>query len=41
MTLIVNQQGRADQKDLGPSTIQIAGTMTEYDPDPSWKFVKE
>jgi hypothetical protein len=41
MTLIVNQQGRIYEKNLGPRTAQIAGSMTEYDPDPSWKRVKE
>ncbi len=41
MTFIVNQQGRIYEKNLGPKTSQIAGTMTEYNPDPSWKFVKE
>jgi hypothetical protein len=39
MTFIVNQQGRVYQKDLGSDTAQIAGTMTEYNPDPSWKLV--
>jgi hypothetical protein len=41
MTFIVNQQGRVYQKDLGPKTGQIAGAMLEYNPDPTWKFVKE
>ncbi|MGA2632058.1 MAG: DUF2950 domain-containing protein [Terriglobia bacterium] len=41
MTFIVNQQGRVYQKDLGPKTSAIAGAMVEYDPDPTWKFVKE
>jgi hypothetical protein len=41
MTFIVNQQGRVYQKNLGPKTAQIAGAMTEYNPDPSWKLVKE
>lgn len=41
MTFIVNQQGRVYQKNLGPKTAQIAGAMTEYDPDPSWTIVKE
>jgi DUF2950 family protein len=38
MTLIVNQQGRVYQKNLGPKTTQIAGAMTEYDPDPTWSL---
>jgi hypothetical protein len=41
MTFIVNQQGRVYEKDLGPKTSQIAGAMVEYNPDPTWKFVKE
>ncbi len=41
MTFIVNQQGRVYQKDLGPKASAIAGTMVEYDPDPTWKFVNE
>jgi hypothetical protein len=41
MTFIVNQQGRVYQKNLGPNTAKIAGAMTEYDPDLSWKLVRE
>lgn len=41
MTFIVNQQGRIYEKNLGPRTAQIAENMTEYDPDPTWKRVKE
>ncbi len=41
MTFIVNQQGRVYEKNLGPKTTQNAGAMTEYDPDPTWKLVKE
>ncbi len=41
MTLIVNQQGRVYEKNLGPNTEQIASAMIEYDPDPTWKLVKE
>jgi DUF2950 family protein len=41
MTFIVNQEGRVYQKNLGPKTTEIAGAMTEYNPDPSWKLVKE
>jgi hypothetical protein len=40
MTFIINQQGRVYQKNLGPDTAKIAGAMTEYDPDPSWKLVE-
>jgi len=39
MTFIINQQGRAYQKNLGPHTTRLAAAITEYDPDPSWKFV--
>lgn len=41
MTFIVNNQGRVYQKNLGAATADIAGAMTEYDPDPSWTLVKE
>lgn len=41
MTFIVNQQGRVYQRNLGPNTLKIAGTITEYDPDPGWQPVKE
>ncbi len=40
MTFIVNQQGRVYQKNLGANTAKVAGGMTEYNPDPSWKLVK-
>jgi hypothetical protein len=39
MTFIINQQGRVYQKNLGAATGKLAATMTEYDPDPSWKLV--
>ena len=41
MTFIVNQQGRVYEKNLGPKTAQIAAGMAEYDPDTSWKIVRE
>lgn len=41
ITFIVNNQGRIYEKNLGPKTSQIAAAITEYDPDPSWKPVKE
>lgn len=41
MTFLVNSQGRIYQKNLGPGTAEIAGAMTEYDPDPGWTLVKE
>jgi hypothetical protein len=39
MTFIINQSGLVYQKDLGDKTSEIAGTMTEYSPDKSWKKV--
>jgi hypothetical protein len=41
MTFIVNQQGRVYEKNLGPKTAQIAAAIAEYDPDESWKLVRE
>jgi DUF2950 family protein len=38
MTFMVNQQGRVYQKDLGTATAKIAGKMTAYDPDDSWRI---
>jgi hypothetical protein len=40
MTFIINQQGRVYQKNLGSNTAKLASTMTEYDPDPTWKRVE-
>jgi hypothetical protein len=40
MTFIINQQGRVYEKNLGSNTAKIAAAMAEYNPDPSWKFVK-
>jgi hypothetical protein len=37
MTLIINQQGKVFQKDLGLDTDAIVSKMKEYDPDPNWK----
>ena len=39
MTFIINQDGVVYEKDLGEKTSEIAGTMTEYNPDKSWKKV--
>ena len=36
MTLIVNQQGRVYQKNLGPKTSSIANAMSAYNPDNTW-----
>jgi hypothetical protein len=37
MTFVVNQNGVVYQKDLGPSTTELAAAMTEYDPDETWQ----
>jgi hypothetical protein len=37
MTFIVNQDGVAYQKDLGPDTDKIAKAMIQYDPDSTWE----
>ena len=37
MTFIVNQHGIVFQKDLGPGTASIAGAITAFDPDRTWK----
>jgi Protein of unknown function (DUF2950) len=41
MTVMVNQQGRVYEKDLGPQTAELAAAITEYDPDATWKLVQE
>ena len=41
MTFIVNQQGRVYQKDLGRATSKTARSMTQFDPDSSWKLSPE
>jgi hypothetical protein len=41
MTFIVNQQGRVYEKNLGSKTAQVAGAMIEYNPDQTWKLVRE
>jgi hypothetical protein len=41
MTLIVNQQGKVYQKNLGPKTASITQAMTTYEPDKTWTLVKE
>lgn len=37
MTFIVNHDGTAYQKNLGPGTADVARAMTRFDPDPSWQ----
>jgi hypothetical protein len=41
MTFMVNQQGRVYEKNLGARTTQIAAAINEYDPDLTWKLVKD
>jgi hypothetical protein len=41
MTFIVNQDGVVFQKDLGPDTMADSRGTKTYDPDDSWKPVKE
>lgn len=41
MTFVVNQEGIIYEKNLGKNTRQIAEGMTVYNPDKSWKKVKE
>jgi hypothetical protein len=40
MTFIVNQQAVVYQKDLGENTANIAGQMTEFNPDKTWTHVR-
>ena len=39
MTFTINQTGVVYQKDLGKTTDEVAGGMTEFNPDKSWKTV--
>jgi len=41
MTFIVNHAGDVFQKDLGPGTAKIAGRMSAYNPDKTWKKVSD
>lgn len=41
MTFITNQDGVVYERDLGPQTDSIAGTMMTFDPGPGWKRVSE
>ena len=40
MTFIVNHDGIVYEKDLGPESAAMAGKMTQYDPDASWKRIE-
>jgi hypothetical protein len=37
MTFLVNHKGEVFEKDLGPATTRIAGGMTAFNPDHTWK----
>jgi hypothetical protein len=39
MTFIVNQWGKVYECNLGAQSAEIAGGMTEFNPDPDWKAV--
>ena len=41
MTFVVNQQGKVYEKNLGPDTEKIVQKMKLYNPDKTWKPVKE
>ena len=41
MTFIVNQQGKVYEKNLRKNTVKIAQNMKLYNPDKTWKPVKE
>jgi len=37
MTFLINHKGEVFEKDLGPGTARIAGGMTSFNPDHTWK----
>lgn len=41
MTFIVNHEGKVFEKNLGKETASLAKRMTEYNPDSTWREVKE
>jgi hypothetical protein len=41
MTFMVGPADAVYEKDLGPNTAEVAGAMTAYNPDPSWKLVSQ
>ena len=41
MTFVVNQEGRVYEKNLGARTAEIAGAMTEYNPDSTWRLARD
>jgi hypothetical protein len=40
MSFIVDQDGIVYQKDLGRNTINLAKTLSVYDPDETWEKVE-
>jgi hypothetical protein len=40
MTFLVNDQGKLDQKNLGPETARIVSRLRSFGPDGSWSPVK-
>jgi hypothetical protein len=40
MTFVVNHEGVAYEKDLGPETATLAKGVTRYDPDDTWRAVE-
>jgi len=41
MTFVTNQNGVVFEKDLGKETDQLAGQITQFNPDKSWKPVED
>jgi hypothetical protein len=41
MTFIVSHSGQIYQKDLGRATSRLGATMTEYQPNATWKKVAD
>ena len=41
MTFMVNQEGIIFEKDLGENTRRLAEAITVYNPDKSWRKVKD
>jgi hypothetical protein len=41
MTFVVSHQGKVYEKDLGPDTHRLVRGMKEYNPDSSWRVVKD
>jgi hypothetical protein len=41
MTFIVNQEGKVYEKNLGKDTVRTASKITLFDPDPTWKLIRD